>query len=466
MAYNYEYPYTDPNRYNSDWLLKKVKEIIDGLEEFKLINSIKYGGAWNITKQYSIYTLVDDNGNGYISIKNVPAGVQLDNSNYWVLVADFSALYAGVQTTLANVEKRVNRRYIIMADSYGAYPFDGTIYSWTAPVIEKLGIDAYNVSVGSRGFVYNPIVGTFLNGLQSLEVDSPETITDIFVCAGANDMSGIALEQCSASDIENAISTFISYAKTRFPNAVVSIGMIGNTAVNGYEKYYYDVLNAYRSCEKYGARYIANSECILMPKELISADGIHPTPAGFEELQRYMCEAILSGYCSIQRPVSSSNLTYYPTTTGEWNFQPEVQTMQNNSIFKVDMNKWNVGFQFSANNQTDLDNLSADATYNNFKLFALGELATGGVRGGDSVIDQKYLFAGYCQTRLMTTLGRVVFFQAPIYIARRTIFLGLPSLNASAEYMFPEGMSNNDLVFNMQIQPFTITVDCSNYDAI
>ena len=27
MAFNYEYPYTDPNRYNSDWLLNKVKEL-------------------------------------------------------------------------------------------------------------------------------------------------------------------------------------------------------------------------------------------------------------------------------------------------------------------------------------------------------------------------------------------------------------------------------------------------------
>lgn len=28
MAYNYEYPYTDPNRYNSDWVLKKVTDLI------------------------------------------------------------------------------------------------------------------------------------------------------------------------------------------------------------------------------------------------------------------------------------------------------------------------------------------------------------------------------------------------------------------------------------------------------
>lgn len=27
MAYNYEYPYFDPNKYNSDWLIKRVWEI-------------------------------------------------------------------------------------------------------------------------------------------------------------------------------------------------------------------------------------------------------------------------------------------------------------------------------------------------------------------------------------------------------------------------------------------------------
>ena len=31
MAYNYEYPYTDPNRYNADWLLNKMKELEERL---------------------------------------------------------------------------------------------------------------------------------------------------------------------------------------------------------------------------------------------------------------------------------------------------------------------------------------------------------------------------------------------------------------------------------------------------
>lgn len=39
MAYNYEYPYTDPNRYNADWLLNKMKELegrLDGIVEESL----------------------------------------------------------------------------------------------------------------------------------------------------------------------------------------------------------------------------------------------------------------------------------------------------------------------------------------------------------------------------------------------------------------------------------------------
>lgn len=35
MAYNYEYPYVDPNRHNSDWLLNYVKEVKAFLDKCK-----------------------------------------------------------------------------------------------------------------------------------------------------------------------------------------------------------------------------------------------------------------------------------------------------------------------------------------------------------------------------------------------------------------------------------------------
>lgn len=33
MAFNYEFPYTDPNLYNDDWLLRKMKDLITKMED-------------------------------------------------------------------------------------------------------------------------------------------------------------------------------------------------------------------------------------------------------------------------------------------------------------------------------------------------------------------------------------------------------------------------------------------------
>ena len=53
MAYNYEYPYTDPNRYNADWLLNKMKELegrLDGIVEEALALTKTY-----VDKQLETY---------------------------------------------------------------------------------------------------------------------------------------------------------------------------------------------------------------------------------------------------------------------------------------------------------------------------------------------------------------------------------------------------------------------------
>lgn len=45
MAYNYEFPYVDPNLYNDDWLLKKMKELLldlAKLEDWKTEHEEQY----------------------------------------------------------------------------------------------------------------------------------------------------------------------------------------------------------------------------------------------------------------------------------------------------------------------------------------------------------------------------------------------------------------------------------------
>ena len=82
MAYNYEFPYTDPNLYNDDWLLKRMKELLaqmadmeewrqeyeQAYEDFKqLVEDIESGNfpqsirdAFATWFQQNAYTLVGE----------------------------------------------------------------------------------------------------------------------------------------------------------------------------------------------------------------------------------------------------------------------------------------------------------------------------------------------------------------------------------------------------------------------
>ena len=66
MAFNYEFPYTDPNLYNDDWLIKKMKELLAHMEELDAWKT-EYEQAYNDFKQ-----LVADieSGNFPESIRN------------------------------------------------------------------------------------------------------------------------------------------------------------------------------------------------------------------------------------------------------------------------------------------------------------------------------------------------------------------------------------------------------------
>lgn len=93
-----KYPYTDFHELNLDFILSEIKKLNSEWSEFAVLNSIKWSGAWDIRKQYSRWSIVDNGeGTGYISIVDVPAGITLDNDNYWKTVADYSALYAELQ---------------------------------------------------------------------------------------------------------------------------------------------------------------------------------------------------------------------------------------------------------------------------------------------------------------------------------------------------------------------------------
>ena len=94
MLFN-KYPYTDMHELNLDWILAKMKELDQQMDDFTALNAIKWAGEWDPNRSYEAWSVVKDaNDDAYISIKAVPAGVLLTNSAYWTFAFDYSVLYA------------------------------------------------------------------------------------------------------------------------------------------------------------------------------------------------------------------------------------------------------------------------------------------------------------------------------------------------------------------------------------
>lgn len=92
-----KYPYTDFHELNLDWIINTVKEFCDKITNFISLNVIKYADpiGWNIITPYAENTVVFDmlNNIAYLSKQAVPAGIDINNTDYWQQILDFSSLY-------------------------------------------------------------------------------------------------------------------------------------------------------------------------------------------------------------------------------------------------------------------------------------------------------------------------------------------------------------------------------------
>ena len=75
------FPYTNFHDLNLDWIVHELEKLTTDVQDFISINAIKYADPiqWDITSQYEKNTVVlDKDGNAYLSVQPVPAGVSLD----------------------------------------------------------------------------------------------------------------------------------------------------------------------------------------------------------------------------------------------------------------------------------------------------------------------------------------------------------------------------------------------------
>jgi len=89
-----QFPYSDFHEMNLDWLLKKVKELASEMQEFEAVNSVSNEGVWNIETPYTVWSIVTSGNEAFISLKPVPAGILLSNTEYWRFIGIFKVDYS------------------------------------------------------------------------------------------------------------------------------------------------------------------------------------------------------------------------------------------------------------------------------------------------------------------------------------------------------------------------------------
>ena len=123
MGVFHGYPYTNFHDLNLDWILQKMGEFSDKLENFISLATIKYANPllWDITSQYEENTVVvDKNGNAYLSVQPVPSGVSLERTEYWTKIGNFDELWGSIKSAItpASADRGINTLVWLDNDLY------------------------------------------------------------------------------------------------------------------------------------------------------------------------------------------------------------------------------------------------------------------------------------------------------------------------------------------------------------
>lgn len=239
------YPGTNFHELNIDWLVEAVKALGKEMHDFEIINQFTYEGDFDITKQYKKYAIVIDNNLGYLSLQPVPAGIQLDNTDYWVLIADYTAIVGDLGARVIALEaadillrqedqrlqgiltdnQLLPAKYAIwIGDSFTmAGSLGGDVDKrFSTLVTSRLGLQEKNYGVGSCGFIRgttpypdqldNAIADFNNNGLDK------NLVKYIFISSCLNDIN-----YGTRGQVATAARYLVTTANAQFPNAQIYI---------------------------------------------------------------------------------------------------------------------------------------------------------------------------------------------------------------------------------------------------
>jgi hypothetical protein len=157
------FPYTNFHELNLEWILLALKEIQQTMEDFVSLNAIKYADPiqWNITKQYEKNTIVIDplTGTAYISVRPVPAGAAITDTDYWTVVFDLGQFVVKMAHNLANVVEPETTLTATVSSSYNDWIIWGDILYRNINPSGIIAGDAYVIGSNIESFTVEDVIG-------------------------------------------------------------------------------------------------------------------------------------------------------------------------------------------------------------------------------------------------------------------------------------------------------------------
>ena len=363
MAIN-KYPYTDFHEMNLDWVIRKIKELQNEMNEFEIINQIKPMGVWDITKAYPKYALVSYNGFGFISLKEVPIGIPIANPDYWLTAFEYDPLLHWLDTRIDNMEYTdlLHGSIVCIGDSYlVGWSYDGDVTPWGTILKEDLlqKSDMYNFAYGGTGFCNTVDDKNFTTLVEDAAADVAvhnDEVSLVLFGGGWND-KGYTVAQ-----LESGIQDAIDAVNSNFPNARIMFAfMAWGTNAN------YHVYNRLYLPDRYSQAlrgkdiiFFENCyKCLQLKSGLMDSDGSHPVEAGQKEIANAIYDFLLGGYSNStieSRQASDNSQIYFSADENTaaimfyYDFQRTVNEASftcngQNKLYEIDLNALGFGIK-------------------------------------------------------------------------------------------------------------------------
>ena len=172
-----KYPNQNDEILNLDWILSTIDNLVKEVANFVSLNTIKYADPiqWNITTQYEKNTVVIDpiSGSAYISTKPVPAGVGLNNTDYWNIIFTLDVISANKNITLRDDANNMLATFESAEDDWLLW--QGTLYIVTNSIeIGQAYVDGYNI----ERYTVEMFLKDYISNLKNYVDDQVTAIND------------------------------------------------------------------------------------------------------------------------------------------------------------------------------------------------------------------------------------------------------------------------------------------------